>query len=81
MRANLLERLSKLKFEETDFGFKLVGYNETIKTLGMCARVKYKKKLKSKRLIKKYAKIFLADIIEDFINAHKEKSNSNNVSM
>lgn len=78
MRVDLLDRLSKLKFEETNFGFKLIGYDETIKTLGMCARVKYKKKLKSKRLIKKYAKIFLADIIEDFINAHKKESNGDN---
>lgn len=81
MRINFLNRLNTLKFEETNYGIKLVGYSETIKPLGMCARVKYKKKLKSKRLIKKYAKIFLVDIIKDFVNAYKEKSNGNNGTM
>jgi hypothetical protein len=79
MRIDLLKKLENLKFEETEYGFKLVGFKETIHPLAICAKLKYGKKLKSKRLMKKYAKVFLKDVIEDFVrryNANKEKSST-----
>lgn len=77
MRTDLLNRLENIKFEDTPTGLKLVGFKETIQPLAICAKLKYGKKLKTRRLMKKYAKIFLTDILREAINAFKEKSNSN----
>lgn len=77
MRTDLLNRIGNIKIEDTKKGFKLVGYKESIEPLGMYARIIYKKKLKSRRLMKKYAKKALMSIIQDFINDYKEKSFSN----
>ena len=74
MRTELLNRLKNLKFEDTPTGFKLVGFKETIQPLAICAKLRYGKKLKTRRLMKKYAKIFLRDVIMEFVNAYKETS-------
>lgn len=77
MRTELLNRLENLKFEDTPTGIRLVGFKETIQPLAICAKLKYGKKLKTRRLMKKYAKIFLRDIIMEYVNAVKEKSHAN----
>lgn len=72
MRIELLKKLEGLVVEETPTGFKLVGFKQSILPLGMAARIKYKKKLKSRRLLKKYAKKLLIDVINSFV---KERLN------
>ena len=66
-----LEQLQNLKVEVTDYGFRIVGWKESILPLGRLARVKYKKKLKSKRLLKKYAKKILEEAINNFLKENK----------
>lgn len=58
-----LKILENLQVEVTDYGFRIVGWKESIFPLGRLARIKYKKKLKSKRLLKKYAKKLLEEAI------------------
>ena len=67
MRADLLEKLNDVTIVETPQGYSLVGYEQSILPLGRLARIKYKKKLKTRRLIKKYAKKLLHDSIRYFI--------------
>jgi hypothetical protein len=60
--------LSSLKLEVTSYGFRLVGWRESILPLGRLARKKYKKKLSTKRLLKKYAKKLIEDAIKNFLD-------------
>lgn len=64
-----LEQLQNLKVEETSYGFRIVGWKESILPLGRLARKIYKKKLKSRRLLKKYVKKFLKQAIMETLNA------------
>lgn len=66
-----LKILENLKVEETSYGFRIVGWEESILPLGRIARVVYKKKLKSKRLLKKYAKRLLEESIKKFVKENK----------
>lgn len=67
MRINPLEAITSIVIQETSYGYRLVGYKESILPLARLARIKYKKKLKSKRLVKKYAKKLLKDAIQSFL--------------
>ena len=62
-----MPELKDLKVEVTDYGFRIVGFKESILPLGRLARKKYKKQLKTRRLLKKYAKRLLEDSINDFL--------------
>lgn len=64
--------LSSVKFEVTSYGFRLVGWRESILPLGKLARKKYKKKLRKKRLIKKYAKKLVEDALRNFLKEREE---------
>jgi hypothetical protein len=66
-----LQQLENLKIEVTDYGFRIVGWQESILPLGRLARMKYKKKLKTKRLLKKYAKKILQEAIDNFLKENK----------
>lgn len=66
-----LKELENLKIEVTDYGFRIVGWQESIYPLGKIARKKYKLKLKSRRLLKKYAKKLLQDAIANFLKENK----------
>jgi hypothetical protein len=82
MRANLLEKIDNLQVVVTSYGFSVRGFKESILPLGKLARIKYKKKLKTKRLIKKYAKKILVDAINNFLKERlydeSQKSNATN---
>jgi len=67
MRVDLLKQLDSIKIIENSYGYSIQGYKESIVPLGKLARIKYKKKLKTKRLIKKYAKKLLHDAINNFL--------------
>jgi hypothetical protein len=69
--------LDKLQIIVTDYGYRIEGWKESILPLGRLARVKYKKKLKTKRLIKKYAKKLLSDAISNFIKGEYAKPKEN----
>lgn len=58
--------LSSVKLEVTSYGFRLVGWRESILPLGRLARKKYKKRLRKKRLLKKYAKRLIEDALDNF---------------
>ncbi len=82
MRADLLKKLESIQILETHHGYSVVGFKESILPLGRLARIKYKKKLKTRRLIKKYAKKLLEEAIKSFIKEHQyddsKKSNTGN---
>lgn len=63
MRNSILENLRTIKIIETKYGYSIVGYKESILPIGKLARILYKKKLKTRRLIKKYAKKLVEDAI------------------
>jgi hypothetical protein len=74
MKYNYVKELESLKIEVTDYGFRIVGWKESILPLGRLARKKYKKKLRTKRLLKKYAKLLLEDSISAFVENIKEEN-------
>lgn len=69
--------LNNLQVVVTDYGYRIDGWKESILPLGRLARLKYKKKLKTKRLIKKYAKKLLSDAISNFIKGEYAKQKEN----
>ena len=71
-----LVELQSLKIEVTDYGFRIVGWKESILPLGRLARKKYKKKLKTRRLLKKYAKRLLEEAINNFLEEQKNGKQS-----
>ncbi len=69
--------LDKLQIVVTDYGYRIEGWEESILPLGRLARIKYNKKLKTKRLLKKYAKKLLEDAISNFIKGEYVKQKEN----
>lgn len=69
--------LDKLQVVVTDYGYRIEGWKDSILPLGRLARIKYKKKLKTKRLLKKYAKKLLVDALDNFIKGEYAKQKEN----
>lgn len=63
--------MENLKIEVTDYGYRIVGWKESIYPLGKIARKKYGMKLKTRRLLKKYVKKLLQDAIANFLKENK----------
>lgn len=66
-----LKELENLKIEVTDYGYRIIGWKESIYPLGKIARKHYGMKLKTRRLLKKYAKKLIQDAIANFLKENK----------
>lgn len=69
--------LDNLKLVVTDYGYRIEGWEDSILPLGRLARIKYKKKLKTKRLLKKYAKKLLQDALQNFLKGPHVEQKAN----
>lgn len=68
----MISKLDGVWLDETPTGVQIHGWDK----LGKLAREKYGLRLKSRRLLKKYAKILVRDAIENFIEAQKNANST-----